>query len=100
MSDKIKIMVDCNIFDKLLCLSDDEMRKLIKNFEVSFNKTQLDEIYKISNEERKQKILNLIKTYNLRLKGWFGFAGSGCLGFNSPEANYDSYFFQIKLKKF
>lgn len=22
MSDKIKIMVDCNIFDKLLCLSD------------------------------------------------------------------------------
>lgn len=100
MSDKIKIMIDCNIFDKLLCLSDDEMNKLIQNFDVSFNKTQLDEVYKISNEERKQKILNLIKTYNLRLKGWFGFAGSDCLGFNSPEAHYDSYFFQKKLKKF
>ncbi len=26
MSDKIKIMVDCNIFDKLLCLSDGEIK--------------------------------------------------------------------------
>jgi len=92
MTEKTKIMLDCNIFDKLLTLSDETLRKLTNKYTVSVNKNQLDEINNITDENKKSQIVALIKTYQIRLKGVFTFDGGGGLGFNDEGYLYDSCF--------
>jgi len=81
--DKLKIMLDCNAFDKFLAFLKQDNRnfeKLIGQLEIYVNPVQLGEIENIKKSDagKHSQIMEMVKEYRIgdNTGGYFGFYGS------------------------